>query len=1149
MSSEQFFAKLRLGALTAAALLFLILSSSAAEPKTDAAGSDVTAGEKVIRDLLDYPAPNPDWRKYLKAHPYSPERPRSDASSVALLNYWQSAPNGAEPETETRERLLQLIEQQPANVDGLLRWMPQESIEVHDRLKRIEERMAAQKSRQAETIVGLLRDWLMLHSRYFRDELKRQTLWPDDVPEDKAKNARAAFIRLDRKEARAFFSEKTRSSEAKNRAIAWTELRQNFAETVSQEARQTWRDGLKAIAADPKAEGDERSIAVVELMAEEWDGRDEWFLALFSDPSLSKSDSNSESPTPLSAAVERDGDYWIPKVAPLVQQKGARRINAIRCLLQFKRERARADALKPLLPWIANPHWAPDSNSANRRLSLLAFLGRVDLPGSVPSLLEAARTAKDFELQYIAADLAHYHAREAVPILKNAVGRERDESHRRAVVEAIYQLGGFSRAEIVAALRAFAVKASTEAGQKEIDEANDITPAKTLSPIESIGDQLTRTKIDDPEVISALAQAARELQKTDRASAETLWQIVARCTTAKARTAIIEELRRGTFAATWAVELLGEKDSLGEALRDVDELHGIALGLQTALADKTKQTLAVLAGDDRLAKLCLIASARLAHVSLPVDRIEPLLESSDELTSNAAQAYLEADNSAAARAAVWKRAGGRPDVLGARPGTDPGHFTYGPLGEKEQELVQRVQSPEGPEEIYALLSGGYWGDQGQVVVLKYRDKVVLRCQDGNDRSRERLLTGPEASELSEWLEKARVADLPPYDEGVMDGIQYEYFHVSSQTARRVFMNNPPGSFADTRFQPATDADRPDPAIYGELVQRFTTLAQEPMKVSYPSLSGLAGYRIVHSAAQGEAVAFALKNGHAAVAIRPGRDADLEWHQFDEAGISKGFSRDLSIERDPTVNPYEADKGVDLKEGPLSGWTLQAEWAGEGRKPGLWALRKGKKPVRIASGIFGRPVVTPGGEWIVAAKTPTGEMWDVPNGVMRINLHSHETIPLDIPPADNFDPVVWIPAHQRVLLHRARDDDERAKAGPARPEFYLLDPTTGRHEQVTGEFRPCFDAAKHPLQSTKRRPNEYWAILNDRIDDRVISVLGRYDLEHFKFVKVLRFPEVWLQSADVWVDTESRRVWTALNGDLLCFDLPPDGAGNSQEKCP
>jgi hypothetical protein len=170
--------------------------------------------------------------------------------------------------------------------------------------------------------------------------------------------------------------------------------------------------------------------------------------------------------------------------------------------------------------------------------------------------------------------------------------------------------------------------------------------------------------------------------------------------------------------------------------------------------------------------------------------------------------------------------------------------------------------------------------------------------------------------------------------------------------------------------------------------------------------------------------------------------------------------------------------------------------------------------------------------------------------VRIDLRSKKMFPVNLPPADNFDPLAWIDAHKRVLLYRQRDDPRyfgpsyelKPDAGPEKPEFYLLDVPTGDHKRIEGEFRPLQRLEGHSLQSTGN-PNEFWAVILENEDDpkKCNAVLGRYDTQQFRFTETLRFPGVWFHSWDCFVDTENRQVWLAVNGDLLRLALPDDFA--------
>ena len=164
------------------------------------------------------------------------------------------------------------------------------------------------------------------------------------------------------------------------------------------------------------------------------------------------------------------------------------------------------------------------------------------------------------------------------------------------------------------------------------------------------------------------------------------------------------------------------------------------------------------------------------------------------------------------------------------------------------------------------------------------------------------------------------------------------------------------------------------------------------------------------------------------------------------------------------------------------------------------------------------------------------MWDVPNGLVRIHLPDKKMFDVDLPPADNFNPVAWVEARKRVLVYRQRDRD--GKAGPENPEFHLVDPTTGTNEKIEGEMRPFFDAGQHELQPTGN-PNEFWAALHSSVVDPYLrtTTVGRFDSYNFKFSRVLEFPDMHFVSSSFVVDQATHTIWLAINGDLLRFSLP------------
>jgi hypothetical protein len=199
----------------------------------------------------------------------------------------------------------------------------------------------------------------------------------------------------------------------------------------------------------------------------------------------------------------------------------------------------------------------------------------------------------------------------------------------------------------------------------------------------------------------------------------------------------MNRLRAGEFTAEWIYQLIQNRGPLATTLMQVQDLEGAALGVQAALTADPSQVNAVLEKQERIAQLALLAVARLARVELPVARIAQLLTSDDKTLVDASELYLEANDSPGARVELLKHLSGKATILGARLNFDPGHFTFGGFDKTEKKLRDSVLRDDGPREILALLSEGYWGSDGQRVILVEKDRAFLRAEDGNGRMRER----------------------------------------------------------------------------------------------------------------------------------------------------------------------------------------------------------------------------------------------------------------------------------------------------------------------------------------------------------------------------------------------------------------------------
>ena len=312
-----------------------------------------------------------------------------------------------------------------------------------------------------------------------------------------------------------------------------------------------------------------------------------------------------------------------------------------------------------------------------------------------------------------------------------------------------------------------------------------------------------------------------------------------------------------------------------------------------------------------------------------------------------------------------------------------------------------------------------------------------------------------------------------------------------------------------------------------------------MRVIYQSLEKLPGFRVVHAKENGEVTALTNRNRQLFAGVSISDDKPIQWHAVNETGLSDKSEPGAADPSQADIPGYDNWRKVDLviPQGPSAARKLL--WAGQRQKDkleALWISSATGEPELLERGVFAEAVASSGGEWIVAAKTPPGKMWDVPNGVIRIHLPDRKMFNVDLPPADNFNPVAWIEARKRALIYRQRDPD--GKAGPEKPEFYLLNPITGATEKVEGEMRPFFDARRRELQPTGK-PNEFWAALHRSIIDPKLcmTTLGRFDSHNFRFTPMLTFPDVEFDSSSFFVDQPNHLVWIAVNGDLLRLELP------------
>ena len=366
----------------------------------------------------------------------------------------------------------------------------------------------------------------------------------------------------------------------------------------------------------------------------------------------------------------------------------------------------------------------------------------------------------------------------------------------------------------------------------------------------------------------------------------------------------------------------------------------------------------------------------------------------------------------------------------------------GGIEQHVRRLRDLVRQDEGPTEIYALVT-----DATACAVQATGSATLLRCEDPYGRIRDRDVSADEFKELKQWLTANKVDELPPFDEGTFDGMTYEYVHLNrAGTERRVHMNNPPGFMGAPAVTLGSSTPAPKRELYGELTKRLSDLTKVSMRVRYPLLEQLPGFRIVHTYEKGDATKLSFRDGKLLALLR-NEDGELTWHEVTPEGIT---SKVITVSPAPLDRAFDPDRScdyADASEGPYAGKRVWAETAVGGKVQGLWAAGVKGEPELIVHGEFVRPIISPDGDRLVAAKATEGG-WTVPNTVVRVHLPTKQLTPVELPPADTFQPIAWLRSHGRFLLFREPNKEVVGEDSRPPREYYLFDPVTGDCQRLS-----------------------------------------------------------------------------------------------------
>lgn len=1090
----------------------------------------------LINELLRFPIQRPSESRRLPTMPQPLPDPGEDAPIAALVSHWRFAAASRQPVRPSErviDRLLEWCESSPGELSSLLPLF-QESPPAQDRIKAIYDK------NESDPGFDRIRRFLRLHSRHFRGEriaMARQAhdkeYWVQNSEELEA------LARLDWDVAEPILLEHVRSGQPRTRAFALAQLYSVAVRQSSREKAEAHRSSLRAIVEDRSYPGRGRDYAAEALLNSEWDGKVAWHLERFADPTLRDLQDGSLMMEPLCSF----GDEPTRIIALITGLIGNRNRTvhdaAVTCLVAFNLENARRDALQPLLPWLSNPKWS----SGRDRLRLIQSMDRLDLRESIPGLIAVLGQDDSYDRSYAAEALMHFRSSSAVPALRAALAKEKDSDHRRRIIGGLVACEGVSNTEAAGALEAFARMSSSESGRKLI-ESSLYSRDGELGVEVSIGLYLSTRETLADDVIQRLLDRSAALRTTQPGVAASIGTLLARWNSPVLARDFVQRLKNLSVTAEEVALAMSKRESLvaavGSELREIAGGHGTPAGIAAALLGDGD---AVLSPADGEAHAALFAAARLRQVTLPMDAVERLITRTEDDARKAGVAYLEAMDTQEARRILYALHAGQGHISGNRSPYDPGHTSFNAFDAHEAALQKEVRAADGPDRIWALLTAGYWGGAGQLIVQVRGEGGQVFFEPDEARYVVRDLRPDELGRLRQFLATNQVEKLGPMETGASDGLQMEFVDLAREGGYRVFMNNP--------------QMRPD-SIHAQLCDLFRRLLNDSgFQMRYRAAQTLREFRVLLSGAGRSQIHALWKPGSNLLALTQGETQRRRASGLVVPGEGKlSATIFLSPQSPQTAPAWKRWTGTELAEdatiSPTPRWhegfqprdganhRLWALTKGTDRfvvgtwkeKEGLWRVAGQGEPELLLEGNLAYPVLAAKGEWIVVAQTEGN--WAKPNWVVRVHLPTKRVHRVSVPQADTLNPVAELPTGD-VLLIRARDPEApgiKPIAGPEKPEYILLDVTTGKWHKADGEFWPFEQDTLRPPQPGPR-PHTIWVARPD-FETRNTTI-GWFDMNGRKFTPVVAVPSTLLDASAFWVENDE--AIAAYGGDLLRFRLP------------
>lgn len=408
------------------------------------------AKEDAIITLLNLPAPpapNPLVKPPSGSRPaefYDRETPPPDNAPIEdLMDYWSRMSAGYRrdlaynptPSAAAANRILREIADQPERIAEFINALREDGRAV-EMARNVYRRLEATGSDEEEGIESQLRGWLKMNTADFSGELESVASRIQDANEyvnngeDLLALTKVDWERAEPVVSRLYADKTQKVSQVLATWALYKRALQSGGSDVDK-----YRDELKAVVENKEATAGMRDLALDALVKEgDFQGRDDWYVGLLSDETLSELRVRGSTYTGLTTIMYHQSDDRLSeRMIELMSSDNiwVRTAAAKNLLIRInqmtasdRNENLRRRMIQSMLPWLSDKGWLKADST--QRSALVTTLATMKMPEAVPALIDALdETAPMSSSAYSNATNAIANAANVVANMSNTAANAR----------------------------------------------------------------------------------------------------------------------------------------------------------------------------------------------------------------------------------------------------------------------------------------------------------------------------------------------------------------------------------------------------------------------------------------------------------------------------------------------------------------------------------------------------------------------------------------------------------------------------------------------------------------------------------------------------------------------------------------------------